>query len=230
MKKRIVKVKWIFTLIELLVVIAVIAILVALLLPALSKAKLTSQKIVCSNSLKQVGIGAFIYTNDYSGYLPNSGDCHVPGADTYKTQILMALGKEPSIFNCEHGMFQCAGQQLKSCGSTAFGDNGFYGGYGWNYRYLCVDIASPSTHYQLFKIEKPSETIMAGDTSDYYAGGIRAYRVFYIYDWAAAGEGTYTVSNRHSGAGNYLWCDGHVDARFRNVTWAKRSAWFPVIK
>ncbi|MCP4258607.1 MAG: prepilin-type N-terminal cleavage/methylation domain-containing protein [Planctomycetes bacterium] len=59
-----------FTLIELLMVIAIVALLIAILIPALSRAKGKAEEVVCLNNLKQLQICAKLYSQDYDFFLP----------------------------------------------------------------------------------------------------------------------------------------------------------------
>jgi len=80
-----------FTLIELLVVVALIAILAALLLPALSKAKHRAFGVQCLNNCRQLTLGWIIYADDFRGYLPyNIGG--IGGADAER-----AIGNRSSL-------------------------------------------------------------------------------------------------------------------------------------
>jgi prepilin-type N-terminal cleavage/methylation domain-containing protein len=59
-----------FTLVELLVVISIIALLLAIIMPALGKAREQAQKTICLSNLKQIGIGTLLYAEDNLGFFP----------------------------------------------------------------------------------------------------------------------------------------------------------------
>src|SRR5689334_1329331 len=81
-----------FTLVELLVVIGIIALLIAMLLPALNKAREGARAVQCLSNMKQIATATIMFANDHNGLMPGNGGGGLYVYDTSKRQIVAGTG------------------------------------------------------------------------------------------------------------------------------------------
>ena len=203
-----------FTLIELLVVIAIIAILAAMLLPALSKAREKARQISCVNQMKQSGLALHMYAGDYNDQIPQKARA------AWGLRNIALLAGFSDISQLSSGTTQGAYLPIVTvavCPSStpSFKCDGkentwkHWGFYGINDYLYAADDSSTS----LTSIGNPSEKyFMAEDKR--FNGGETTFSTdvghHRLKPLETGGTGAGTFAGRHNGICNITLIDGHV--------------------
>ena len=195
-----------FTLIELLVVIAIIAILAAMLLPALNQAKAKAMQINCAANLKQLGLGTRMYTSDNDGtYFPlHNFPTSAPGERWTWRAYIFDYVNSTDVYECPS--HPAAAYEGQKAGEKEPGEALLNAGYGMNRMHIQGGSPRPPERRNEAEFKAPTSTIIFGDHGGHFVMGGHAAD--------AVGINRITLhpdpSTRHNNGANYVFADGHV--------------------
>jgi len=209
-----------FTLIELLVVVAIIAVLVAVLLPALNHARLMVQESVCASNLHQIGMAFAMYAADNADLLPPlNREENLPNGLWY-TNLLSGSPTDPRVV---------AYLPVKQWRSPYWGDTGHYPNEAWSCPSLSPSLVRwcggygvvegehqdalfsyPDKHppWRLSRIVRPAEILLAVDVG-FAAYDFASWITLYGPPWWTGPQ----AAPRHRSGSNVCFVDAHVSWR-----------------
>lgn len=196
-----------FTLIELLVVIAIIAILAAMLLPALSAARERARTASCTANMKQIGLASAMYSDDWDDCTQYSGAGNKirwmqllnPYMPTYESETKYGV-LLPSLSCPSDPDFNITYTIAPSRGATNGNDNPSYG--------LSNQIhSSPNRLFTRGQMNNPSIKVYFTDVYHVQSAEGKALS---LSDACYFIQGQKYSAPRHSNGCNILWADGHV--------------------